>query len=588
MIARMNTFWKNRYLGPLPGSPEVKELAGRLEISPSFAELLWQRGFQALEEMSRFLTPNLCNLAPLSEWPDFVNGATVLAKGLSEGRSILVWGDYDVDGITSTALVKDFLARFSVTARHHIPSRLKAGYGLNAEVLEKLAAEGVSLLLTVDCGISDIAQIKRAKELGMTVVISDHHLPGDELPEADAICNPRLGPCPCPALAGVGVVFLLMAALNVILEQKGHAKADMRDYLDLVALGTLADVVELTGQNRILAKNGLFTHTGVGNTIANGKRPGIAALKSVCNQSPTAVLEAGQVVYMLAPRINAAGRMGQSDLAVELMLTKDRGRAAELAAALDVLNLARREEEKQIMAEALAQGEQQAEEGRMGLVLHGENWHPGIIGIVASRIVEALHRPAIVLCTERGAIKGSGRSVADFDLHAALTACADLFIAFGGHKQAAGVTLPQKNLEEFSKRFDSLVAEGLGGKVAPPSVAIDAELDFGLAKDLDFLKELELLHPFGPGNPEPVFLSPPVTVKSVQMRNGGLNLTEFTHKETGVTLRGKTWRTHASLPSEMKGKTVRLAYTPHIDRYNGVASVELKLRAWKPETEEKS
>ncbi|CAK7020285.1 MAG: Single-stranded-DNA-specific exonuclease RecJ [Desulfovibrio sp.] len=587
-MSSMDSTWKNRYTGPAPKIPEVAQLAERLEISPSFASLLWQRGFQELDDMSRFLSPNLRNLAPLSQWPDFVNSAEKLAKGLDEGRSLLVWGDYDVDGITSTALVKDFLAFHGYNVRHHIPNRLKSAYGLNAEVLEQLAAEGVTLLLTVDCGISDIAQVKRAKELGMTVIISDHHLPGEELPEADAICNPRLGPCPCPALAGVGVAFLLMAALNVIFGERGRPKADMRDYLDLVALGTLADVVELTGQNRILAKNGLFTHTGAGHTIANGKRPGIAALKSVCNQSPTAVLEAGQVVYMLAPRINAAGRMGQSDLAVELMLTHDRDRAAHLASELNALNLARREEEKQIMAEALEQAQKQAEEGRIGLVLHGENWHPGIIGIVASRIVETLHRPAIVLCSERGAIKGSGRSVTDFDLHAALTACADLFIAFGGHKQAAGVTLPEERLDEFAKRFDMLVAEGLGGKISPPAVSIDAELDFDLAKDIEFLKELELLHPFGPGNPEPVFLSPPVTVKSVQMRNGGLNLTEFTHKESGVTLRGKTWRAHAALPPDMKGKTVRLAYTPHIDRYNGVASVELKLRAWKPATEEKS
>lgn len=575
-------------MGPPPALPEMRMLAERLEISTAFAELLWQRGFRNLEDMSRFLTPSLRDLAPLSEWPDFTRSAETLARGIEEGRSILVWGDYDVDGITSTSLVKDFLARHGIPARHHIPSRLKAGYGLNTEVIETLAAEGVSLLLTVDCGISDIEPVKRARELGITVIISDHHLPGDELPDADAICNPRLGPCPCPSLAGVGVAFLLMAALNVIFERKGHAKVDMRGYLDLVALGTLADVVDLTGQNRILAKNGLFTHTGAGNTIANAKRPGIAALKSVCNQSPTAVLDAGQVVYMLAPRINAAGRMGQSDLAVELMLTQDRERAAAIAAELDALNAARREEEKQIMAEALEQGKEQAEEGRLGLVLHGETWHPGIIGIVASRIVEALHRPAIVLCTERGAIKGSGRSVADFDLHAALASCADLFIAFGGHKQAAGVTLPPENLEEFATRFDRLAAEGLGGKIAPPPVSIDADLGFDLAKDLDFLKELELLHPYGPGNPEPLFLSPPVTVTSVQTRNGGLNLAEFTQKDTGVTLRGKTWRAPASPPPGMKGKSVRLAYTPHIDRYNGVASVELKLRAWKPETEEKS
>lgn len=571
--------WPSRYSGRLPDDGTLRRFAERLEISPSFASLLWRRGFTELGAMSHFLAPNLRHLAPLSEWPDFTAGAETIARALGQGRSMLVWGDYDVDGITATALVKDFMAFHGIAARHHIPSRLKAGYGLNTGVIEVLAREGVSLLLTVDCGISDLDQVARAKELGMTVVISDHHLPGGELPGADAICNPRLGPCPCPALAGVGVAFLLMAALNVIFAEKTGKKADMRDYLDLVALGTLADVVELTGQNRILAKNGLLA-------IAEGKRPGIAALKSVCNQSPTAALEAGQVVYMLAPRINAAGRMGQSDIAVTLMLTRDREEAGRLAAELDSLNQARREEEKDIMAEALEQAEAQAKTGRMGLVLHAPHWHPGIIGIVASRIVETLHRPAVVLCTERGAVKGSGRSVADFDLHAALASCSDLFMAFGGHRQAAGVTLAGENLAAFAERFNELAMEGLGGEPAPPAVSIDAELAFDKAADFAFLKELELLHPFGPGNPEPVFLSPPVTVRSVQTRNGGLNLTEFTHKETGVTLRGKTWRAHASLPSSMKGKTVRLAYTPHIDRYNGVASVELKLRAWKPATEE--
>ncbi len=568
--------WLSRYSGSLPTPGTLDALADRLDISPSLAAMLWLRGFQDLDAMARFLAPNLRNLAPLEDWPDFVRAAEVLAKALEEGHSLLVWGDYDVDGITATALVKDFLAFHGIAAVHHIPSRLEAGYGMNAGVIENLARGGASCILSVDCGISDIEAVARARELGLTVVISDHHLPGGELPRADAICNPRLGDCPCPALAGVGVAFLLMAALNNILAEKTGRKADMRDYLDLVALGTLADVVELTGQNRILAKNGLLT-------LGSGKRPGIAALKNVCNQSPTARLEAGQVVYMLAPRVNAAGRMGKSDLAVTLMLTRDRDEAAALARKLDSLNKTRREEEKIIMAEAMEQAEDQARAGRMGLTLFASHWHPGIIGIVASRIVEKLHRPAVVLCADRGAVKGSGRSVEGFDLHAALTSCADLFMAFGGHKQAAGVTLAEENLEEFSARFDATARRDLGDEPAPPPVSIDAELAFAEAADFTFLKELELLHPFGPGNPEPVFLSPPVTVKSVQTRNGGLNLTEFTQKETGITLRGKTWREHAALPPSMRGKTVRLAYTPHIDRYNGVASVELKLRAWKPD-----
>jgi single-stranded-DNA-specific exonuclease len=579
MTDQITQVWMPRSTMEAP-EPELLARCGeRLEVSPVFAELLWQRGFTTLEAMARFLAPKLRNLAPLNAWPDITTSARVLHAALNEGRTMLVWGDYDVDGITATALVKEFMAFHGHAIRHHIPSRLQSGYGLNTATIEALAAEGVSLLLTVDCGITDVAEIARAKELGMTVVVSDHHLPAETLPPADAICNPRIGESPCPALAGVGVAFMLMAALNVRLAEDGGAKADMREYLDLVALGTLADVVDLGGQNRILTKNGLLT-------IASGRRPGIAALKSVCNQSPTAALEAGQIVYMLAPRINAAGRMGQSDTALSLLLTRDRDEAARLAAELDALNDARREEEKEIMAEALAQATEQAEEGRMGLVLHGPHWHPGIIGIVASRIVETLHRPAIVLCTDRGAIKGSGRSVATFDLHAALCECADLFIAFGGHPQAAGVTLAEENLATFASLFNELAARSMGNKAAPPAVRYDAHLPFTQAADFTFLKELELLHPFGPGNPEPVFISPPVRVKSVQTRGGGLNVTEFTDEASHVSLRGKTWREQAVVPHSMKGKIARLAYTPHIDRYNGAAAVELKLRAWKPETEE--
>ena len=579
MTEQAKHVWEPRSTAGAPDSELLACYAERLDVSSVFAELLWQRGFTTLEAMDLFLAPNLRNLAPLEAWPDLTAAADVLYAALKKGKTMLVWGDYDVDGITATALVKDFMAVHGYDARHYIPSRLQSGYGLDKTKIEEFAAEGVSLLLTVDCGITDIAEIARAKELGMTVVVSDHHLPAETLPPADAICNPRIGESPCPALAGVGVAFMLMAALNVRLAEDGLPRADMRDSLDLVALGTLADVVDLGGQNRILTKNGLLT-------IASGKRPGIAALKSVSNQSPTATLEAGQIVYMLAPRINAAGRLGQSDIALSLLLTRDRDEAARLASELDTLNCARREEEKEIMAEALAQATKQAEEGRMGLVLHKPHWHPGIIGIVASRIVEALHRPAIVLCTDRGSIKGSGRSVASFDLHAALCECSDLFIAFGGHPQAAGVTLAEKNLEAFASLFNTLAARSMGNNAAPPVVRYDAVLPFAQAADFSFLKELELLHPFGPGNPEPVFISPPVRVNSVQMRNGGLNLTEFTDETSRMRLRGKTWREYATVPHSMKGKNVRLAYTPHIDRYSGAATIELKLRAWKPETEE--
>ncbi len=558
-------------------TPDLTETAARLEISPFLASLLWQRGFTSAEDMALYLAPNLRHLMRPVEWPGLAEAAAFLASELLAGRTFLVWGDYDVDGITATALVKEFLAAHGFSARHHIPSRLVDGYGLTPVAMERLHADGVELLLTVDCGISDVAAVERARELGMTVVISDHHLPGDVLPPAHAVCNPRITDSDCRSLAGVGVAFMLMAALNSALVEAGRQRVDMRPLLDLVALGTLADVVELSPQNRILAKNGMLT-------LASGARPGIAALKNVCNQTPSAALTSSQVVYMLAPRINAAGRLGKSELALELLLTRDRAEAARLAGELDELNAARREEEKRILEEAMLQAQAQAEAGRMGLVVHAPHWHPGIIGIVASRIVDALHRPTVVLCDDRLHIKGSGRSVAGFDLHAALTACSDLFLAFGGHRQAAGVTLAPGKLQEFARRFDERALEALGTTPAPPQVSVDCELPFNLAADFTLLKELELLQPFGPGNPEPVFSSPPVEIKAVHTRPGGLTLMEFTDQGSGITLRAKSWNGQKAVNAAMKGSFVRLAYTPRIDRYNGAATVDLKLRDWMPDT----
>lgn len=568
----MTTTWIPRTLVDSP-PPDLAETAARLDISSFLASLLWQRGFTSADDMALYLAPNLRHLTPPAQWPGLTEAADILAAALLAGKNFLVWGDYDVDGITSTALVKEFLANHGFAARHHIPSRLEEGYGLTVPTVERLAAEGVGLLLTVDCGISDVAAVARARELGITVVISDHHLPGDILPPAHAICNPRLSECPCQSLAGVGVAFMLMAALNAALVNAGRVRVDMRPLLDLVALGTLADVVELSPQNRILTKNGMLA-------LGGGGRPGIAALKNVCNQAPTAMLGSGQVVYMLAPRINAAGRLGKSDIALELLLTRDRAEAARLASQLDGLNSARREEEKRILEEAMQQAETQAAAGRMGLVLHAPHWHPGIIGIVASRIVDALHRPTVVLCDDRLHIKGSGRSVAGFDLHGALSACADLFLAFGGHRQAAGLTLAPGLLQAFSERFDRHTLSVLGHTPAPPQVTVDCELPFTLAADFMLLKELELLQPFGPSNPEPVFTSPPVEVKAVHTRPNGLTLMEFKEQSSGITLRAKSWRDQKTVTPSMKGALVRLAYTPRIDRYNGAATVDLKLRDW--------
>lgn len=564
--------WKFRGDNCPPPPENIAELADKLEISNWLATFLWQRGLRDIEAMRLFLNPRLGGLQSLDDWPGLMQAADLLCGALQEGKRLCVWGDYDVDGITATALVKDFLARFGFEVSHHIPDRLAEGYGLNCNGIKKLADNGVSMLLTVDCGISDTEAVAYAKSLGMLVIISDHHLPAEEIPAADAIVNPRMAPCPCPSLAGVGVAFLLMAAVNAAMSKAGKPRVDIRPLLDLVALGTLADVVDLRGQNRILVKNGLLI-------LGQGSRVGLAALKSACRFSPSASLGAGQVVFTLAPRINAAGRLGSSECALELLLTQDRNRAAELAEQLSHLNTERRDEENKILQEAIEQAEMQVAQGAMGLVLHSPGWHPGIIGIVASRVVESMHRPTVVLSQGDDFLKGSGRSVASFDMHKAFTRCADLFLGYGGHKMAAGLSILPERLPDFRERFDALAGEALGGVPAEAECRIDAELGFADA-DFDLLKELEMLQPFGAGNAEPVFASPPVKVKSMRGKPGFM-LLELEDPASGVVLTAKAWRSLAEMPKSLIGKHIRIAYTPRIDRYNGAANIELRMKDWK-------
>ncbi|MEG2140457.1 MAG: DHH family phosphoesterase, partial [Bilophila sp.] len=389
----------------------------RLGVPQLIVELLWQRGLCSLTDIDRFLSPGLRHLASPDDWPGMNAAVAVLESGILAGKSVLIWGDYDVDGITGATLALQVLTFHAVPVYVHLPDRRTEGYGLNIPELERLATERApGLLLTVDCGISDVAAVARAQELGFSVVISDHHLPPDPLPSAEAITNPRLNDTnPCPHLAGVGVAFFLMAALNTRLSAHSGKRMDMRHTLDLVALGTLADMVSLTGQNRILAKNGLLK-------IAEAGRPGLAELKAASGFSPVAALGAGQVVFSLAPRINAAGRLGSPALAHDMLRTASHDEAATLAHTLDTMNSERRSEEDRIFTAALAQAE--ASSQRLGLVLYGEDWHQGVIGIVASRIVEAYYRPVLILCADGATLKGSGRSVSEFDLHAGLAQCA--------------------------------------------------------------------------------------------------------------------------------------------------------------------
>lgn len=545
----------------------IQLLARRLEISPLLVRLLLLRGQATEADMDKFLSPGLRHLLPLDKWPNVMAGAQLLAATIAAGHSIAVWGDYDVDGITATALVTDFLRRREVDVVHFIPDRRAFGYGLHSQGIQNLAAQGVRLLLTVDCGIANIEEVREAKRLGLRVIITDHHLPGQGVPDADVLINPKLGGWPSENLAGVGVSFLLMGALNRVLP---GPPLDIRDYLDLVALGTIADVVPLDEQNRILVKNGLLL-------IKEGLRPGIQALKEISGLSQGDAIGAGTIAFALAPRINAAGRIGDPDLAVQLLLEQNPDTAKIIATQLDKLNTKRKTEEQRILEEAIAQAESQLV--RPGLVLHSEHWHPGIIGIVASRIVERFQRPCLILTKENGIFKGSGRSTPDFDLYAALVACKQCLHKFGGHRQAAGLKLEPFQLASLKDLFSQAVVDQLGNNPPQPMLELDMELPFSQISDT-LLKELELLQPFGHGNPRPIFLSPALSVRKHrffgQKKHLELHLVDtsdgIVHRAVAWR-QGEQWQNHA-----LDGKEAVVAYTPRLSKYNGLQQFELAVQ----------
>lgn len=557
------------------GRLDVERTAMSLGVTPRLVRLMLHRKITSPDDMQAYLSPSLKKLAPLETRYGVIAAAELIAAAVAEGKRVAVWGDYDVDGVSSTALLKEFFAAKDIEILHKLPHREHDGYGVNVRGVEELAEAGAGVLITVDCGITDVGAVRRAKELGMTVVVTDHHLPGEEMPSADAVCNPRLCDLPEDVPAGVGVVFMLAAALNA--ELPGE-RVDIRQYLDFVALGMVADIVKLTGQNRILVKNGLLL-------IKDTKRPGIAALKEVAGYKRTAPLGAGQVGFGLAPRINAAGRLDVADTALELLTTGDGEKARLLAGKLDALNSRRRKLEDDIFAEASEQAAEQAE--RQGLVLFAPHWHGGVIGIVASRIVEKFYKPTLVLTEENGALKGSGRSISLFNIFEGISACAEHLTRFGGHRMAAGLGLAPDKLDAFREDFDKAVRAQLGDDPICPSLDVDEELPFHEVTHT-LLKELDLMQPFGPGNPEPVFTSVPVRVKDHSIfgkKHVRLKLTDETNGTPGITFSAKAWRMAESMPQDLKGSLIRIAFTPKLDCWDGIPSIDLRVRDWKPAEE---
>ena len=469
----------------------VEALAAELEVSETMATVLVRRGLDDLVEARAFLAADDPRHDPLS-LGDMAAAVDRIRAAVAAGERICVHGDYDVDGISATAVCVLVLRELGATVDWRLPSRFDEGYGLALETIEQLAADGVDLVVTVDCGITAVAEVARARELGLDVIVTDHHRPADALPDCLVVAT-RPSDYPCPDLCGTGVVHTLARALL------GDDHPALARMLDLVALATIADVVPLVDENRALAARGLLT-------LARTSRPGLQALMRAARVDPAAV-DATAVGFRLAPRINAAGRLGRPDLALELLLTDDADEAERLAAQLEDLNRERQAVEERILREAVALVESwsPAERQRRGYVLWDETWHEGVNGIVASRLVERFNRPVVLIAGSATGWKGSGRSISAFDLHGALGACASHLERFGGHRAAAGLSIETEQLEPFREAFAAHADAVLTDVDLRPVTAIDAIVP-ARALTLELAEELDRLAPFGLGNPEPTLL----------------------------------------------------------------------------------
>lgn len=569
-----------------PQHHEVQQiLAPELGISPLLSQLLASRNIKTPEEAEIFLSPKLSNLHSPFLMKDMEKAVDRICRAIKDGEQIILYGDYDVDGVTGTSLLFLFLKELGAQVSFFIPGRIEQGYGLHEQVLQEKAKQGGQLLITIDCGISDSEQVRCAGQNGMDVIITDHHEVPEQLPPAYAVLNPKRTDCAFPfkGLAGVGVVFKLLMALRKSLRDQGFFSGgtppNLKQYLDLVALGTIADMVPLVDENRILVKYGLHE-------LTHGKRIGIKTLKEVCGISASTITSY-LVAFRLAPRINAPGRLSQAARSVELLTTDDYGVAQELALSLEQENTQRQQLEARIVKEAckLIEANPRWEE-RKSIVLAGSDWHPGVIGICASRIVDKYYKPSVLIsCSEdKGIGKGSARSPVSFDLYKGLKASAHLLQNYGGHRSAAGLTIGLDQLDDFQNYFEKVVSEFISQDDVVPSILIDAEVRLREISE-KLVHEISLLEPFGLCNPEPLLSS--LAFDSYSSRvvgNGHLKLTireeNLSYDAIGFNLAERFSPVLNGSPNvSHQGKTkVKIAFIPQINDWQGTRNVQLKIR----------
>lgn len=547
----------------------VQPLIRDLGLPLPIARILANRGFESSEQADKFLNPKLEGLCDPFLLPSMREAVELIVGAIRENEPIMIFGDYDVDGITATALMYLVLARLGAKVSYYLPNRLVEGYGLSEEGFLEAKKRDVSWVVTVDCGITAVNEVAFGNSLGIRTIITDHHEPASELPEAAAIVNPKLGDLQLgEELSGVGIAYKLAQALYNHLGQE-----ELEEHLDLVALGTLADIVPLTGENRILSRFGV-------QALGRTNKPGLKSLAFVAGLLGKEI-SAGQVVFVLAPRINAIGRLGSATEAIRLLTTRDEKIAAEIARLLDGENRKRRSLDEATLEEALARVEKEIDLTKeRAIVLSSDRWHPGVIGIVASRLVERFHRPTIMIAIEGEEGKGSARSIHGFHLTEALKACEVHLLRYGGHKYAAGLSIARSEIESFRQKINEVSHQLLSDEDMIPRLEVDAEI--GLQEVNDHLVEtLELFAPFGPANSRPVFVTRGLELAGLPTMVGN-NHVKFRVRQGNQVLEAigfgmGNWLPRLFSVAERAG-FVDLAYTLDFNEWNGQKKIQLQLK----------
>ena len=543
---------------------KVEELKKLYNLNDLIATILVNRNITKKEDVEKFLNPTRNDFYNPFLMTDMEKAVDRILVAIENKEKVTIYGDYDVDVITSITVLKSFLKDVGLEVDTYIPNRIDEGYGLNKKAIDKIKENGCQLMITVDCGISGIEEVEYANSLGIETIVTDHHEVGDVLPNALAVVDNKRKDSTYPfrELAGVGVAFKLIQAIGIKLELK---EEEYLKYLDIVAVGTISDIVPLVDENRVITKLGL-------KLIRQTKNIG---LKSIINSSGYSKIDSNTISFGVAPRINACGRMGKAEEALKLLLSKNLNEAQELTRKLNEHNRERQDIEKRIFEDAIKQIEEKSLANNRTIVVAGENWHHGVIGIVSSKITDMYFKPSILLCLEDGIGKGSGRSIPGFDLHDALNKCLDTIDKFGGHAMAVGITVKEEKIPEFKEEFEKIAIDSHIEEIMP-IINIDAKVNLSNI-NREMVESLKQLEPFGEGNKMPIFVFKNLRIDSIRALSEGKHL-KMTLKDNNTIINSIGFNIGKMAEDYKIGDRIDLVGVLEINSFNGVDSLQINIK----------